>query len=406
MSVPLNKSLYEKVKEEVYARYDKPSAYRSMAVVKEYKERGGKYKSVSKDKPLKRWQEEEWTNIADEGQYPVLRPSKRVSKKTPLTIDEIPAEELKRQIKKKQKIKGESNLSPFVGRGKILIEKPTELLQNEVVKTAHKFAVSNKIKVIGSNAMRGLLYPSDLDFISEFHQRPKALASELKKVFSDKKFMLSIYFMDFKCGLDTRFAPYKEEERDKWLLRWTPKDVKNGYVKLHDGETKSLEDCLLDNTIIKIDWIYRQPLVECSLNIQYKQEPPTKEEEIATLKEDINEYLKTNTMKSMKRLYSLLVLTKKNKPLQKQLVEYFNSPAGIVNKGRNDLVLIQTLLESHPFVDVDTEIQQIKANMGCVPWVSASVLKKMSRKTLDKTIEYLDDLLNKVSKSVLSELNI
>ena len=285
-----------------------------------------------------------------------------------------------------------------------LTEKPITLLQNNIVKTAHKFAVSNKIKIIGSQAKRGLLYPSDLDFYSEFHQRPKALASELKRVFSDKSFMKQVYFMDMKCGLDTRFAPYKEEDREKWLLRWKPKDIVNGFVKLHDGKTKSLEDALEDDTIIKIDWIYKEPLTECSINIQYKQTPPTKEEEMKSLKEDIDEYLKTNTMKSMKRLYSLLVLTKKDKPLQKKLVEYFNSDVGLVNKGKNDLELLQALLEKHPKVEVDNEIQEIKSNLGCVEWVSASLLKKLSRSTLDKTINELQTLLNKISKAVLAKL--
>lgn len=285
-----------------------------------------------------------------------------------------------------------------------LKEKPIELLQNNVVETAHHFAVKHKIKVIGSNAKRGLLFPSDLDFASEFKQRPKALANELKKVFQNKKFMNQFYFMDFKCGLDKRFAPFKEEEREKWLLRWTPKDVIRGYVKLHDGKKKSLEDALQDDTTIKIDWIMKNPLLECSLNIQYKQEPPTKEEEIESLKKDVEFYLKENTMKSMKRLYSLLVLTKENKPLQKQLVDYFNSEVGIVNKGRNDLVLIQTLLEKHPNVKVDDEIQTIKANLGNVAWLDASLLKKMSVQTLDQTISSLQTILNQISKEILLEL--
>jgi len=46
--------------------------------------------------------------------YPVYRPTRRISKKTPLTIQEIDPENLKKQIIKKQKIKGKKNLPPFV----------------------------------------------------------------------------------------------------------------------------------------------------------------------------------------------------------------------------------------------------------------------------------------------------
>ena len=43
MSVPTDKKLYEKVKAEIYKKYPTHSAYRSGLLVKEYKNRGGKY---------------------------------------------------------------------------------------------------------------------------------------------------------------------------------------------------------------------------------------------------------------------------------------------------------------------------------------------------------------------------
>ena len=43
MSVPTDKKLYEKVKAEIYKKYPTHSAYRSGHLVKEYKNRGGKY---------------------------------------------------------------------------------------------------------------------------------------------------------------------------------------------------------------------------------------------------------------------------------------------------------------------------------------------------------------------------
>ena len=44
MSEPANKKLYEKVKDEIYKKYPKHSAYRSGLLVKSYKEAGGTYK--------------------------------------------------------------------------------------------------------------------------------------------------------------------------------------------------------------------------------------------------------------------------------------------------------------------------------------------------------------------------
>ena len=116
MSIPVNKDLYEKAKQIVYKQYDKPSAYRSGALVKKYKELGGKYKQDKNknsidDKPLKRWFNEKWIDIGNQS-YPVLRPTKRVSSQTPLLATEIDPTNLKKQISKKQIIK-DNNLPPF-----------------------------------------------------------------------------------------------------------------------------------------------------------------------------------------------------------------------------------------------------------------------------------------------------
>lgn len=113
MPIILDKRLYDQVKREADKIYLKPSAYKSGWIVKTYKERGGKYDDDGKPKNLGRWYKEKWQNIAPEGAYPVLRPTKRINKSTPLTTDEIDPTNLKSQIKIKQKIRGMNNLSPF-----------------------------------------------------------------------------------------------------------------------------------------------------------------------------------------------------------------------------------------------------------------------------------------------------
>lgn len=116
-AIPINKELYEKAKELVYPLYDKPSAYRSGAVVKKYKELGGEYKDDDTGiRPLERWFQEEWKDIGDK-KYPVLRPTKRISKDTPLTPDEIDSDNLKEQIQLKQKLQGDENLPAFKLKG-------------------------------------------------------------------------------------------------------------------------------------------------------------------------------------------------------------------------------------------------------------------------------------------------
>jgi hypothetical protein len=127
MPIPENPDLYDKVKKLMDKRYDKPSAYKSGAIVKLYKELGGTYIEDGKERDLERWFKETWENVADKGQYPVLRPTKRINKNTPLTITEIDKDNLKEQIKLKQKIKG--NLPPFEG-GAIRTDKIQKLTQS------------------------------------------------------------------------------------------------------------------------------------------------------------------------------------------------------------------------------------------------------------------------------------
>lgn len=123
MPTPVDAELYNAVKQRANSIYSKPSAYKSGWIVRTYLALGGKYgedggknTKSTKLKPktgLTAWFKEKWKNVAKEGQYPVLRPTVRVSSKTPLLVQEIDPEDLKKKIKLKQKIKGKKNLSPF-----------------------------------------------------------------------------------------------------------------------------------------------------------------------------------------------------------------------------------------------------------------------------------------------------
>ena len=108
-----NPSLYSSVKAEADRIYKKSSAYKSGWIVRTYKQRGGTYTDDRKPRDLKRWFAEEWTDIGGKA-YPVYRPTKRVSKKTPLLASEIDPKNLQRQIALKQSIRGSKNLPPFI----------------------------------------------------------------------------------------------------------------------------------------------------------------------------------------------------------------------------------------------------------------------------------------------------
>ena len=151
-NVPIDKELYEEAKKRVRARVKVwPSAYASGQLVQEYKRMGGRYrtemqsqsngaskgKNAAKTKASKsnkasektdgraqgnltRWFNERWVNVCEPkrggryvpcgrkrattraADYPYCRPSVRVSSRTPKTVGEMSAAELRRMCAKKR----------------------------------------------------------------------------------------------------------------------------------------------------------------------------------------------------------------------------------------------------------------------------------------------------------------
>jgi len=99
----IDPSIYLRAKNKIKSKMRWPSAYASSHLVKLYKKMGGRYRGKkSKSNELTRWHREKWTNVCTGGpcgreksstrKYPYCRPSIRVSKATPRTINEIKAE--------------------------------------------------------------------------------------------------------------------------------------------------------------------------------------------------------------------------------------------------------------------------------------------------------------------------
>lgn len=132
MGEPKDKSLYKRVISDANKKLESKSGiYRSSWIVREYRKRGGEYSGSKNKDGLKRWYKEKWVDLTrpkknsngkiigyekcgrksiKNGNYPVCRPSKRISNKTPKTYKEISKSSLKRAIKDKQRVKSKSNI--------------------------------------------------------------------------------------------------------------------------------------------------------------------------------------------------------------------------------------------------------------------------------------------------------
>jgi len=67
MAVPLDQVLYNQVRREIFQANPKNSAYRSMAIQREYKKRGGRWAGPRPAGGTRRWAEERWLNLTPFG---------------------------------------------------------------------------------------------------------------------------------------------------------------------------------------------------------------------------------------------------------------------------------------------------------------------------------------------------
>jgi hypothetical protein len=112
MPTVVDQALYDKARQHADTVYSKPSAYKSGFIIKTYKKLGGRFREDNEPAKLKAWFKEKWQDIGNKD-YPVYRPTIRVNKNTPLTVQEIQPFNLKKQIDLKQKYRGLKNLPPF-----------------------------------------------------------------------------------------------------------------------------------------------------------------------------------------------------------------------------------------------------------------------------------------------------
>lgn len=184
---PLNKSLYKYVKRLADKKFlSKTGVYKSSWIVREYKKRGGKYsgkKPSYKSPGLKRWYKEKWVDlnrpirnskgkiigykscgrksakIRSKESYPLCRPLKRVTSKTPKIVTSISKRSILKAKKQKSKLKHRGNIQ--FGSG---IQKRDFKCTTCNYKSKTRTGLKKHIKKYHENDFLSLMLDSNLEF--------------------------------------------------------------------------------------------------------------------------------------------------------------------------------------------------------------------------------------------------
>jgi len=165
---------------------------------------------------------------------------------------------------------------------------------------------------------------------------------------------------------------------------------------------------LLNGRFIEITEVYNI-YIDGESNSDYSIDNVRKE-----LTDDMNEHIKEgNLMKALKRKYSLLNLDNKNKAVREKLIDYFNSPIGLLNRSKSDLETMLLVIESPKF-DIDeirNSLQLLKEIISAFPvennleMISMMKTKELMKVPIYKMILRLKEFINKHAQNMFNRFS-
>jgi hypothetical protein len=250
---------------------------------------------------------------------------------------------------------------------------------NNIKKIVKLMSMESKVNIVGSAKIKRNIYYSDYDSFSTVKgKNENMIYNHFKSVFEIIRNSENTIITDFKLGENAKGEP----------LRWTYEEIKR---KENNGIT--FDDAIKQKSIIKMDIVTLQNgrfieisevyniYIDGESNSDYSIENIRKE-----LIDDMNEQIKEgNIMKALKRKYSLLNLDNKDKMIREKLIDYFNSPIGLLNRCKSDLETLLIVIESPKF-DIDeirNSLQMLKEIISAFP-VENNLEEISKLKTKDK----------------------
>jgi len=273
-----------------------------------------------------------------------------------------------------------------------------KLYNKNIEKIGKMISIESKVNIVGSASIKRSLYYSDYDLFEQVNDKSESMIyAHFLGLFNKIHVMDNIVISDFKLG----------------DLRWTIYDIVKG---VNNGV--SFNDALKKKSIIKIDIIslingkfyeiseVYKICLDGKCNIDYNLDDVI--EDITT---EYTEKVKSgNYMKALKKMYSIIKLKNDKDPSLNILLEYFNSPIGLLYRNNSELQTMLIVLENAKFDldEIKNSLEIIKEQISAFPVpveldkIIKLKTKKAMRKPLMKQIRVISDYLNRDAKKFLS----
>jgi len=272
----------------------------------------------------------------------------------------------------------------------------------ELTDTFAKMSISNRhYNLVGSSQLLKTQYTTDYDLSELFEEDTKDPEKIYNKIYD---FFVEL-FKEFKKNPNTYITDFKSGNMAGVPHRWTLDlllKMKSRFIKTLKQKAMIKLDCVyvLNGLFTEVSMVYA---IRVGQYANFNESDFDKANLVRELKNDIISYTKEhNYLKVLKRKYSLFKATETKLPLQEKLLNFFNSPIGILYKAVADLKTY-ILMKEQDFRRVSKEAfykcqQIIKQNLNTFNLQTVfRVLDKpkLTIKQVESIIKKLTTLINK-----------
>ena len=212
------------------------------------------------------------------------------------------------------------------------MKKDVSMLPRAVQNAIHSFDLHGRTSMIGSNSIRGNLFGSDYDIEDKLTGSPEQIEKWVHNEFHKSKILL----LEFKI------------QKGNKKFRFNLETINQPLAHL-------IETC----DFMKADLCVPVGDRFAEVSIHYYRNPV--KPKITDLEDDVKKYMKTDTLKSLKRLYSIYKLQGRNTD---NFTTFFNSQIGLVNKCISDLELLEKIKNMISKESYENNLDYIRSSLA------------------------------------------